>query len=73
MRFENLAAYQHLFNDDSILCVRVASKDDLTQKMRPVSSDAESSNPNVSDLMDEFIQERLRAGGTSVSLPFAQL
>ncbi|XP_060789784.1 ral GTPase-activating protein subunit alpha-1 isoform X3 [Neoarius graeffei] len=42
-----------------------ASKDDLTQKMRPVSSDAESSNPNVSDLMDEFIQERLRAGGTS--------
>ncbi|XP_046712374.1 ral GTPase-activating protein subunit alpha-1 isoform X3 [Silurus meridionalis] len=42
-----------------------ASKDDLTQKMRPVSSEAESSNPNVSDLMDEFIQERLRAGGTS--------
>ncbi|XP_053488271.1 ral GTPase-activating protein subunit alpha-1 isoform X3 [Ictalurus furcatus] len=42
-----------------------ASKDDLTQKMRPGSSDAESSNPNVSDLMDEFIQERLRAGGTS--------
>ncbi|KAK3537541.1 hypothetical protein QTP70_013574 [Hemibagrus guttatus] len=42
-----------------------ASKDDLTQKMRPVSSDVESSNPNVSDLMDEFIQERLRTGGTS--------
>ncbi|XP_047677714.1 ral GTPase-activating protein subunit alpha-1 isoform X4 [Tachysurus fulvidraco] len=42
-----------------------ASKDDLTQKMRPVSSDVESSNPNVSDLMDEFIQERLRSGGTS--------
>ncbi|KAF5891339.1 ral GTPase-activating protein subunit alpha-1-like, partial [Clarias magur] len=42
-----------------------ASKDDLTQKVRPVLSDAESSNPNVSDLMDEFIQERLRAGGTA--------
>ncbi|XP_034163966.2 ral GTPase-activating protein subunit alpha-1 isoform X5 [Pangasianodon hypophthalmus] len=42
-----------------------ASKDDLTQKMRSVSSDVESSNPNVSDLMDEFIQERLRAGGAS--------
>ncbi|XP_062863566.1 ral GTPase-activating protein subunit alpha-1 isoform X3 [Trichomycterus rosablanca] len=42
-----------------------ASKDDLPQKMRPVLSDAESSNPNVSDMMDEFIQERLRARGTS--------
>ncbi|XP_076833716.1 LOW QUALITY PROTEIN: ral GTPase-activating protein subunit alpha-1 [Brachyhypopomus gauderio] len=42
-----------------------ASKDELTPKLRPVSGDAGSSNPNVSDLMDEFIQERLRSGGTS--------
>ncbi|XP_072545048.1 ral GTPase-activating protein subunit alpha-1 isoform X1 [Salminus brasiliensis] len=42
-----------------------ANKDELTQKMRPVSTDVGSSNPNVSDLMDEFIQERLRARGTS--------
>ncbi|XP_066513820.1 ral GTPase-activating protein subunit alpha-1 [Hoplias malabaricus] len=42
-----------------------ANKDELTPKMRPVSSDVGSSNPNVSDLMDEFIQERLRARGTS--------
>ncbi|XP_041928046.1 LOW QUALITY PROTEIN: ral GTPase-activating protein subunit alpha-1 [Alosa sapidissima] len=41
-----------------------ANKEDLAPKMRPVSSDAGSnsnSNPNFSDLMDEFIQERLRA------------
>ncbi|XP_037397760.1 ral GTPase-activating protein subunit alpha-1 isoform X5 [Pygocentrus nattereri] len=42
-----------------------ANKDELTPKMRPVSTDAGSSNPNVSDLMDEFIQERLRTRGTS--------
>ncbi|XP_035388415.1 ral GTPase-activating protein subunit alpha-1 isoform X6 [Electrophorus electricus] len=42
-----------------------ASKDELTPKMRPVSENAGSSNPNVSDLMDEFIQERLRSRGTS--------
>ncbi|XP_052001142.1 ral GTPase-activating protein subunit alpha-1 isoform X5 [Xyrauchen texanus] len=42
-----------------------ANKDELTPKMRPMSNDAGSSNPNVSDLMDEFIQERLRARGTS--------
>ncbi|KAL6477249.1 hypothetical protein MHYP_G00130840 [Metynnis hypsauchen] len=42
-----------------------ANKDKLTPKMRPVSTDAGSSNPNVSDLMDEFIQERLRTRGTS--------
>ncbi|XP_049320012.1 ral GTPase-activating protein subunit alpha-1 isoform X8 [Astyanax mexicanus] len=40
-------------------------KDELPQKVRPVSTDVGSSNPNVSDLMDEFIQERLRARGTS--------
>uniref|UniRef100_A0A8C0YED7 Ral GTPase activating protein catalytic subunit alpha 1 n=1 Tax=Cyprinus carpio carpio TaxID=630221 RepID=A0A8C0YED7_CYPCA len=43
----------------------VANKDELTPKMRPMSNDAGSSNPNVSDLMDEFIQERLRARSTS--------
>ncbi|XP_073784325.1 ral GTPase-activating protein subunit alpha-1 isoform X5 [Danio rerio] len=42
-----------------------ANKDELTPKMRPMSNDAGSSNPNVSDLMDEFIQERLRARGNS--------
>uniref|UniRef100_A0A672SQ27 Ral GTPase activating protein catalytic subunit alpha 1 n=1 Tax=Sinocyclocheilus grahami TaxID=75366 RepID=A0A672SQ27_SINGR len=42
-----------------------ANKDELTPKMRPMSNDAGTSNPNVSDLMDEFIQERLRARGTS--------
>ncbi|XP_052009341.1 ral GTPase-activating protein subunit alpha-1-like isoform X7 [Xyrauchen texanus] len=42
-----------------------ANKDELSPKMRPMSNDAGSSNPNVSDLMDEFIQERLRARGTS--------
>uniref|UniRef100_A0A8D3C4L6 Ral GTPase activating protein catalytic subunit alpha 1 n=1 Tax=Scophthalmus maximus TaxID=52904 RepID=A0A8D3C4L6_SCOMX len=41
--------------------------EDLVQKARPVSSDVGSSNPNFSDLMDEFIQERLRAKGTAVS------
>ncbi|XP_036398951.1 ral GTPase-activating protein subunit alpha-1 isoform X4 [Megalops cyprinoides] len=42
-----------------------ANKEDLSQKMRPVSSDASNSNPNISDPMDEFIQERLRARSTS--------
>nr|XP_055029067.1 ral GTPase-activating protein subunit alpha-1 isoform X8 [Misgurnus anguillicaudatus] len=43
----------------------VANKDELTPKMRPMPNDAGNSNPNVSDLMDEFIQERLRARGNS--------
>uniref|UniRef100_A0AAQ5X0Y7 Rap-GAP domain-containing protein n=1 Tax=Amphiprion ocellaris TaxID=80972 RepID=A0AAQ5X0Y7_AMPOC len=38
---------------------------EVVQKARPVSSDVGSSNPNFSDLMDEFIQERLRAKGTA--------
>uniref|UniRef100_A0A674AQM0 Ral GTPase activating protein catalytic subunit alpha 1 n=1 Tax=Salmo trutta TaxID=8032 RepID=A0A674AQM0_SALTR len=42
-----------------------ANKEDPCQKMRPVSSDAGNSSQNFGDLMDEFIQERLRAGGTS--------
>uniref|UniRef100_A0A3P8R490 Rap-GAP domain-containing protein n=1 Tax=Astatotilapia calliptera TaxID=8154 RepID=A0A3P8R490_ASTCA len=40
-------------------------KEEVVQKARPVSTDVGSSNPNFSDLMDEFIQERLRAKGTS--------
>ncbi|XP_059374589.1 ral GTPase-activating protein subunit alpha-1-like isoform X1 [Carassius carassius] len=42
-----------------------ANKDELTPKMRPMSNDVGSSNLNDSDLMDEFIQERLRARSTS--------
>ncbi|XP_065109452.1 ral GTPase-activating protein subunit alpha-1 isoform X4 [Paramisgurnus dabryanus] len=42
-----------------------ANKDELTPKMRPMPNDTGNSNPNVSDLMDEFIQERLRARGNS--------
>ncbi|KAM6968922.1 ral GTPase-activating protein subunit alpha-1 isoform 3-T3 [Tautogolabrus adspersus] len=41
------------------------NKEEVVQKARPVSSDVGSSNPNFSDLMDEFIQERLRAKGTA--------
>ncbi|XP_077396153.1 ral GTPase-activating protein subunit alpha-1 isoform X4 [Festucalex cinctus] len=40
------------------------NKEEVLQKARPVSSDVGNSNPNFSDLMDEFIQERLRAKGT---------
>lgn len=47
--------------------VSLANKEEVVQKARPVSSDVGSSNPNFSDLMDEFIQERLRAKGTVVS------
>ncbi|XP_041810540.1 ral GTPase-activating protein subunit alpha-1 isoform X5 [Chelmon rostratus] len=41
------------------------NKEEVVQKARPVSSDIGTSNPNFSDLMDEFIQERLRAKGTA--------
>uniref|UniRef100_A0A673C0X0 Ral GTPase activating protein, alpha subunit 1 (catalytic) n=1 Tax=Sphaeramia orbicularis TaxID=375764 RepID=A0A673C0X0_9TELE len=47
------------------LLFRRANKEEVVQKARPVSSDVGSSNPNFSDLMDEFIQERLRAKGTA--------
>uniref|UniRef100_A0A4W5MSW4 Ral GTPase activating protein catalytic subunit alpha 1 n=1 Tax=Hucho hucho TaxID=62062 RepID=A0A4W5MSW4_9TELE len=40
-----------------------ANKEDPCQTMRAVSSD--NGNQNFGDLMDEFIQERLRARGTS--------
>ncbi|XP_053290425.1 ral GTPase-activating protein subunit alpha-1 isoform X5 [Pleuronectes platessa] len=43
----------------------VANKEEVVQKARPVSSDVGSSNPNFPDLMDEFIQERLRSKGTA--------
>ncbi|XP_037343517.2 ral GTPase-activating protein subunit alpha-1 isoform X7 [Pungitius pungitius] len=43
----------------------IANKEEVVQKARPVSSDVGSTNPNFSDLMDEFIQERLRAKGTA--------
>ncbi|XP_036006702.1 ral GTPase-activating protein subunit alpha-1 isoform X4 [Fundulus heteroclitus] len=41
-----------------------ANKEEVVPKARPVSTDVGSSNPNFSDLMDEFIQERLRNKGT---------
>ena len=42
------------------VCVCVANKEEVVQKARPVSSDVGGANPNFSDLMDEFIQERLK-------------
>ncbi|XP_056281613.1 ral GTPase-activating protein subunit alpha-1 isoform X4 [Pseudoliparis swirei] len=42
-----------------------ANKEEAVLKARPVSSDVGSTNPNFSDLMDEFIQERLRDKGTA--------
>ncbi|XP_029114137.1 ral GTPase-activating protein subunit alpha-1 isoform X2 [Scleropages formosus] len=42
-----------------------ANKEDLGQSLRVASTDADSSNPNISDLMDEFIQERLRTRNTA--------
>lgn len=52
----------------AVVYLNVVNKDELTPKMRPMSNDAGNSNPNVSDLMDEFIQERLRARGNSVCI-----
>lgn len=54
-------------------CMCVANKEEVVQKARPVSSDVGSSNPNFSDLMDEFIQERLRNKGTVVSISWIHL
>lgn len=50
-----------------IIYLPLVNKEEVVQKARPVSSDIGTSNPNFSDLMDEFIQERLRAKGTAVS------
>lgn len=47
------------------LCLNTGNKEDPCQTMRAVSSD--NGNQNFGDLMDEFIQERLRARGTSVN------
>uniref|UniRef100_A0A671XFY9 Ral GTPase activating protein catalytic subunit alpha 1 n=1 Tax=Sparus aurata TaxID=8175 RepID=A0A671XFY9_SPAAU len=44
---------------------KTTTPEEVVQKARPVSSDVGSANPNFSDLMDEFIQERLRAKGTA--------
>ena len=53
--------------DHHHLYLPLVTKEEVVQKARPVSSDVGSANPNFSDLMDEFIQERLRAKGTAVS------
>lgn len=50
------------------LCLPLVSKEEVVHKARPVSTDVGSTNPNFSDLMDEFIQERLKAKGTAVSI-----
>nr|XP_014340065.1 PREDICTED: ral GTPase-activating protein subunit alpha-1 [Latimeria chalumnae] len=42
-----------------------ANNNDMGQKLRPASSDIGNSNPNVPDLMDEFIAERLRTGSAT--------
>jgi len=49
--------------------VCVANKEEVVQKVRPVSSDVGNTNPNDSDLMDEFIQERLKVRLRSRSSP----
>lgn len=50
-----------------IFFLPLVNKEEVVQKARPVSTDVGSTNPNFSDLMDEFIQERLKANGTGVS------
>ncbi|XP_029349383.1 ral GTPase-activating protein subunit alpha-1 isoform X2 [Echeneis naucrates] len=56
--------YSHVLGYFGRKTTTPANKEEVVQKARPVSSDVGSSNPNFSDLMDEFIQERLRAKGT---------
>uniref|UniRef100_A0AAQ5XCF6 Rap-GAP domain-containing protein n=1 Tax=Amphiprion ocellaris TaxID=80972 RepID=A0AAQ5XCF6_AMPOC len=57
--------YSHVLGYFGRKTTTPANKEEVVQKARPVSSDVGSSNPNFSDLMDEFIQERLRAKGTA--------
>ncbi|XP_032357096.1 ral GTPase-activating protein subunit alpha-1 isoform X2 [Etheostoma spectabile] len=57
--------YSHVLGYFGRKTTTPANKDEVVQKARPVSSDVGSANPNFSDLMDEFIQERLRAKGTA--------
>ncbi|XP_069391335.1 ral GTPase-activating protein subunit alpha-1 isoform X2 [Paralichthys olivaceus] len=56
--------YSHVLGYFGRKTTAPANKEEVVQKARPVSSDVGSSNPNFSDLMDEFIQERLRSKGT---------
>lgn len=56
-----------------MLDLPLVNKEEAVPKARPVSTDVGSANPNFSDLMDEFIQERLRAKGTSVSNTHANM
>ncbi|XP_078796508.1 ral GTPase-activating protein subunit alpha-1 isoform X4 [Oryzias latipes] len=56
--------YSHVLGYFGRKTTTPANKEEVVPKARPVSSDVGSSNPNFSDLMDEFIQERLRARGT---------
>ncbi|XP_057716320.1 ral GTPase-activating protein subunit alpha-1 isoform X4 [Corythoichthys intestinalis] len=56
--------YSHVLGYFGRKSTTAANKEEVLQKARPVSTDIGNSNPNFSDLMDEFIQERLRAKGT---------
>ncbi|XP_038585838.1 ral GTPase-activating protein subunit alpha-1 isoform X2 [Micropterus salmoides] len=57
--------YSHVLGYFGRKTTTPVNKEEVVQKARPVSTDVGSSNPNFSDLMDEFIQERLRAKGTA--------
>ncbi|XP_034432667.1 ral GTPase-activating protein subunit alpha-1 isoform X5 [Hippoglossus hippoglossus] len=57
--------YSHVLGYFGRKTTTPANKEEVIQKARPVSSDVGSSNPNFPDLMDEFIQERLRSKGTA--------
>ncbi|XP_041810535.1 ral GTPase-activating protein subunit alpha-1 isoform X1 [Chelmon rostratus] len=57
--------YSHVLGYFGRKTTTPVNKEEVVQKARPVSSDIGTSNPNFSDLMDEFIQERLRAKGTA--------
>ncbi|XP_068194855.1 ral GTPase-activating protein subunit alpha-1 isoform X2 [Antennarius striatus] len=56
--------YSHVLGYFGRKTATPVNKEEVVQKARPVSSDVGGTNPNFSDLMDEFIQERLRAKGT---------
>ncbi|XP_028993970.1 ral GTPase-activating protein subunit alpha-1 isoform X2 [Betta splendens] len=56
--------YSHVLGYFGRKTSMAANKEEVVQKARPVSTDVGNSNPNFSDLMDEFIQERLRTKGT---------
>ncbi|KAM4624859.1 ral GTPase-activating protein subunit alpha-1 [Polymixia lowei] len=57
--------YSHVLGYFGRKTTSPANKEEVVQKARPVSSDVGSTNPNFSDLMDEFIQERLKVRGTA--------